>query len=487
MKLTAELVEAFAGSYLSPRYDSPQPTPEFHREAWGIYCSDARQAAIAAPRNHAKSTALTHDYGLAVALFREEQYILIVSASEEMAIEHLNDISNELRGNDDLIRDFKIREFLVDQKTDIIVECQDGYQFRFLARGAEQKIRGRKWHGKRPGLIVCDDLEDDEQVVNKDRRRSFRQWFFRACVQALRDGGKIRVHGTILHDDSLLAHLLKNDEWLSRCYKAQRSFSEFEDILWPEKFPVERLREIRQGFINEGDAAGFSQEYLNDPRDNEEAYLRHDDFVEMSEDDYDTSKIVSVGVDFAVSKLDSANRTSFSIGGKDLNNILHFIDERVGRWDICEIIEEFFSINSAWMPDMFFVEDGVIWKAIEPILTREMQQRDIWLPITPILPIKDKKTRGRSLQKRMRARGCRFDKKASWYAEFEDELLKFTGEAEALLDDMFDSAAILSKGLEDCRSEVDEEDFWSNEEYEWSTQSQRLKGGGDGRSAITGY
>ena len=72
--LTDELVEAFAGTFLSPLYDNPQPTPDFHRECWGMYCSDAELAAIAAPRAHAKSTALTHDYALATALFREQDY-----------------------------------------------------------------------------------------------------------------------------------------------------------------------------------------------------------------------------------------------------------------------------------------------------------------------------------------------------------------------------------------------------------------------------
>src|SRR5208282_1049353 len=132
MKLTAEHVEAMAGVYLSPLYDTPSPTPEFHRECWRLYCSDARMAGVAAPRGHAKSTALTHDYVLAVALFREEQYIIIVGASEEMAIEHLGDIANELRENEELIKAFKVKCFITDQKTDIIVECDDGYQFRIM-------------------------------------------------------------------------------------------------------------------------------------------------------------------------------------------------------------------------------------------------------------------------------------------------------------------------------------------------------------------
>lgn len=485
MKLTAEMIESFSGVYLSPRYDQPQPTPDFHRECWERYCSDHPACATAAPRNHAKSTALTHDFICANACFRVEDYIILVGSSEEMAIEHLGDIASEFRDNEDLIRDFKISHFVQDQKTDIIVECTDGHQFRILARGAEQKIRGRKWKGKRPGLIVCDDLEDDEQVENKDRRAKFRKWFFRACKQALRDKGRIRVHGTILHLDSLLNHLIKNKAWRSRKYKAHRSFQDFSDILWEEKFSEARLRAIRQEFINEGDSAGYSQEYLNDPQDSEDKYLRDEQFVPMSEEDHEVFKVFAVGCDFAVSKEDMANRTSFTVGGKDASNLLHIVDHRGGRLDTSEWIDELFNIQLAWDPQIFYVEDGVIWKAIWPTIRSEMRRRDIWMAFEPILPIKDKAVRGRPLQKRMKARGCRYNTEASWFPEYKEILLMFTGVSDALQDDEFDSTAILAKGVENLEVEV--EDALTDEELEDHKRSEALRKGGDGRSAVTGY
>lgn len=485
MKLSVDLIESLSGVYLSPRYDQPQPTPDFHRECWKIYCSDAIAAAIAAPRNHAKSTALTHDFGLATALFRAENYIIIVGSSEEMAIEHLNDIANELRENDEVIRDFAIKEFVTDQKTDIIVECQDGYQFRFIARGAEQKIRGRKWHGKRPGLIIGDDLEDDEQVESRDRRRKFRRWFFRACKQALRDGGKIRVHGTILHEDSLLNHLIKNQQWSSKLYKAHRGFDDFSDMLWPEKFSEERLREIRGEFIKEHDAAGYSQEYLNDPFDNEDAYLSRDNFLPMEEKHHEYPMIKYIGCDFAVSKEDHANRTSITVGGVTIEPMLQIIDQYVGRLDTGQWMDLMLSLNKKYEPDMFFVEGGIIWKAIEPMLNRMMRESDNFLPIQVINPIKDKKTRGRAFQKRHKAQGIRFDKRAEWYEPYEAELMRFTGESEALQDDQFDSTATLCLGLENLNA-PQEEDYETDEEAEFNYAAEVLRGDG-GRSVTTGY
>jgi hypothetical protein len=54
----------------------------------------------------------------------------------------------------------------------------DGHRFRIIAKGAEQRIRGRLWKGKRPNLLVCDDMEDDEQVENADRRRALLRELF---------------------------------------------------------------------------------------------------------------------------------------------------------------------------------------------------------------------------------------------------------------------------------------------------------------------
>ena len=488
VKLTADLIESFAGTFISPRYDNKAPTPQLHRDCWALYASDLPQVMAIAPREHAKSTALTTVYILAEVLFRCSDYVILVSSTEDLAAEQLGNIAEELHENQDLIREFGIKSFECDSKADIIVVMSDGHRFRILCRGAEQRIRGRMWKGKRPNLLVCDDMEDDEQVENADRRSKFRRWFFRAAKQALGRYGRTRVHGTILHEDSLLSRLRRNGSWQHKFYKAHEAFDDFTNILWPEQWPVERLKARQQEFINDGDAAGYSQEFLNDPLDNSEAYLRKDDFIAMSEEDYESDKIVCAAADFAVSKADKANRTSFTVGGKDVNNILHFVDQRVGRWDTLEWIDEMFAIQVAHNPEVFWVEDGVIWKAVSRMVYREMQTRDIRINIEAIPSVKDKGTRGRSYQRRMRARQCRFDKKAEWYPGFEQENLRFTGTAAATLDDQFDSAALLSRGFDNF-VHVTEEDFFDeeDEEMERGFWNRASASGRDGRSKVTGY
>lgn len=483
-KLTAELIEAFAGHYLSPMYDDAQPTPDFHRGGWEIYASDQEQCALAAPRGHAKSTAFTHDYVLAEVCFRSSEYVIIVGSNEEMAIEHLGDIARELSENDQLIEDFGIEGFETFAKTDLIVKCKDGHKFRIIARGSGQKMRGRKWNGKRPGLIVCDDLEDDEQVENTDRRNKFRRWFYRALKPCLRKGGKIRIHGTILHEDALLSRLMKDKTWHTKFHRAHAAFDDFSDILWPAQFSVERLKAIRQAYVEQFDAAGYSQEYLNDPYDNSEAYLKKEDFLPMDDEKLEnTNRRVCVGCDFAVSKKDKANRTAFCVGGMDISGTLGILEVFVDRWGTNEWIDQMFDIQAAYNPELFFVEDGVIWKSVEPYLLLEMRKRNIFLNYKPMASIKDKATNGRSLQKRMRAKAVEFHKTNDWYAPYEHELLRFTGLSDAVLDDQFDSTAILARGFDEFPT-VEAEDFMDEEELYFSKQGPNRD---SGRDSTTGY
>jgi hypothetical protein len=185
-----------------------QPIPDFHREMWRLCTSKHPFVAIAAPRGFAKSTAITHSYVLSCLLFRERRFVLLISGTEAQAILFLNDLKNELKDNSNLQMLFGVPKFLKDAETDIIVEMPDGHRFRVMAKGAEQQLRGAKWAAKRPDLIVCDDIEEDECVINKDRREKFRKWFFGALLPLRSDTGIVRVVGTIFHMDSLLERLM---------------------------------------------------------------------------------------------------------------------------------------------------------------------------------------------------------------------------------------------------------------------------------------
>lgn len=507
VKLSGKIIEAFAGTFLSPRYDSPMPTPEFHREVWEMYASDDPACYAVAPRDHAKSTGFTFDFILAEVCFRISDYVILIGSTEDKAAEQLSNISEELHENQDLREEFGIVGFETEAKTEIIAICDDGYRFRILARGSEQKIRGAMWKGKRPNLIVCDDMEDDEQVENAERRRKFRRWFFRAAKQSLSKSGRIRVHGTILHEDSLLMRLHKNKMWRGLFYKAHESYDDFTNILWPQRWTAKQLRDKQREFEEDGDATGYAQEFLNDPTDRSDSYLKDNQFRPMSDSDKMAEKLYYAGADFAVSKMDHANRTSFTIGGRHIGGITSIVDQFVDRVDPLDWIKEMFYLQLRWSIQVWFVEGGQIWNSLSSLIYQEMMgetrsppmvdefgTRDIYLNIEVLNPQKDKGVRGRSYQKRMKAGTVRFDTEAEWFQSYKQENLKFTGVAQAKLDDQFDSTATLFIGidklpvvteddLEDAKrdAELDEDDM-DAEELEFT----RTFGGGE-RNRVTGY
>ena len=479
MTLTARAVEGFSKAYLLKKYNLPVPIPPFHREMWELCVSDSKRVAICAPRNHAKSTAITHAFLLASVLFREARYVLIVSDTETQASNFLMDIKSELLENQDLQDHFAVKRFVKESVTDIIVEMYDGWKFRITAQGAEQKVRGKKWGNQRPDLVICDDLENDEMVESQERREKLRNWFFKALVPSLADNGRVIVVGTILHLDALLYRLLSNKSWKNLFFKAHKSFDDFSELLWPEKWPVERLKAERDEKINEGMPEVYSQEYLNNPLDQSEAYFRKTDMLPMEEEDFGVNRTYYAGIDFAISDADKAAYTAIVVGGVSPSNILCIEHTMRFRGDADDIINAMLSVQQRYDILMWKAEEGQISKAIGPALNKAMNEKGIYLNIDPGIPGKDKRGRARSIQARMRAGAVKFNKKATWYPIFEEELLQFPKGA---YKDQVDALAWLGLMIDVVATGISKQDQdW--EEYE-EARSFFIN---DGRSLTTGY
>ena len=346
MKVTPDMIAGLVGSSLVSGFDGSLSTPRFHHELWELCCSNNKFVAMAAPRSHAKTTAITISYGLATLLFRERQFVLIASDTESQACMFLGQIKQILQENSDLIDLFGIKrdengqvKFIKDSESDVIVAFEDGAKFRIVAKGAEQKLRGLLWDGKRPDLIICDDLENDEIVMNRDRRDKFKRWFTGALLPCRSKNGIIRYVGTVLHLDSMLENLMPSESdrqtvvedlkvytpkrtlWKSVKYKAHNS--DFSKVLWKEKMDATELRELRQDYIDRGLADIYSQEYLNVPIDDSNTYFRKGDFLPIRDEDKKKKLNYYITADLAISQNQRSDWSVFVIGGVDEDGYLH--------------------------------------------------------------------------------------------------------------------------------------------------------------------
>lgn len=502
-QLTAETVYAFSVGLLQHRYDNPRPTPEFHKELWAYCCLPDKRVAIAAPRGHAKSTAVTLAYTLACALFRVKEYIIIVSDTEPQSIQFLNSIKGEIIENEALRDVFFIDKLVKDNEKDIIVQMKDGHQFRITAKSSNQAVRGLKWGHRRPDLIICDDLENDEIVMNQERRQKFREWFFNALMPTMSDTGTIRIVGTILHFDSLLERLMPqstgnkrrftkskglktystepNRPWKAVKFRAHSDYNDFSKILWKEKFSEERLLTIRSDYEEQGFPEGYSQEYLNYPIAEGNSYFRGEDFLPMDGNDLEAHGEFYAAGDFAISKEESADYTVIVVGKLTSDNILHIVDVRRGRWDSREIIEEVLSVQLRYNINMWTFEAGQIEKSLGPFLEDEMFKRGVFLNIHKEKPIKDKPQRARAIQGRHRMGGVKFNQEASWYPDLEQEMRRFPrGRHDDQVDAMAYLGLMLNKMLPGRTEKELEDEMYEEMLNEYYSNY-------DGRSAVTGY
>lgn len=473
------LLEGFVKTFLWERFDNPKETPRFHGELWDLFCAPDPWVAVAAPRGHAKSTAGTFAFGLAAGLFGFRSFIVIVGATEELAVKQIQELKTELTENEDLIDTFQIKGFSKENESEFI--CHAGENaFKIIAKGAGQKLRGIKWRGKRPDLILVDDLEEDEAVLSQERRIKLSDWFMNALLPLGSDRCLIRVVGTILHFDSLLQNLLKSNYWKSRCYRAHKEFDDFSDILWPEQFPEEKLRRLRGSYVEKNNPSGYSQEYLNYPIATTDLYFRPEWFIPMDGPDFDQPMTYYAAIDLAISKADSANKTSITVGGLDPDNRLHIIHNEAGRWDSKEIIDKMFEIHNRFHPELFVVEKGQISHSLKPFLEEEMLREGIFLNLEYLTPSKDKPTRARSLQARMKAGSVKFDQEASWYGDLYNEMITFPrGQSDDRVDSTAYIGLILSKMVASETQEAIEE-----AEAEYEELMDRVF---TGRNTTTGY
>jgi predicted phage terminase large subunit-like protein len=510
--LTADVIKGFSSSLLQKDFDGAVDSPSCHMEWWELFCAPYPKVAVAAPRRHAKTTAVTQTCALAAVLFRQRRYVLIVSDTITQAVQFLGEIKQTLSENEQIRSLFKIKGFLKESEDDFICIMEDGHTFRMAAKGAEQKLRGLKWDKKRPDLVICDDLENDEIVMNKERRAKFKRWFYAALIPSMSKSGKIMYVGTILHNDALLESLMpkKNhrgfkqdglktwledykgghrvqDGWVAVKYRSHNP--DYSQILWKENYDAKYFKDLRQEYMAQGIPDVYSQEYLNTPIDESLAYFKRADFRDFADVDREFLKTQGwqkqfnfyVGTDLAVSTEEARDWSVFVVAGMDEKGYLWIFDVIRERMDAQEIVEMILTLERKWEPVTITMEKGQIEKSVGPFLRQRMLDTGTFPSITTVAPSVDKLTRARSIQARMRAGAVKFDKSADWYYDFEDEASIFPrGKHDDQVDALAYVGLIVDRMVAGAsRKELIDEEY--EDEYENSGLAQA------GRSEYTGY
>jgi predicted phage terminase large subunit-like protein len=184
----------------------------------------------------------------------------------------------------------------------------------------------------------------------------------------------------------------------------------------------------------------------------------------------------------AISESEKADFSVFVIAGVDDEKRIHVKNIIRERMDGKEIVDTFLALQKLYDPVAMGVEDMQISKAIGPFLREEMIKNNTYISLLPLKHGgKDKLTRARSIQARLRAHGLKFDKEGDWYPVFENECLSFP---RGKHDDQVDAFAYLGLML-DSLIEAPTKEEVEDELYAEELESSDLNN--QGRSELTGY
>lgn len=208
------------------------PFNDFHHDFFKARAKAERaiRAAWASPRGSAKSTVVTLVKPLHDVCYDLEQFILIISSTDDLAVGKLKDIRDEVLTNDRLASayglHFETRKPGAEQ-FDIYSNRGSCY---FVARGAGSQIRGIRKGPKRPTKVILDDLEHSERVYSPVQRDKLEAYFKEDVGKVGDEETNIELVGTVLHRQSLLSQLLQNPAYRSKKYQSI--------VQWPDRMDL---------------------------------------------------------------------------------------------------------------------------------------------------------------------------------------------------------------------------------------------------------
>jgi hypothetical protein len=216
--------------------------------------------AIGIPRGFAKTT-FVKLLCLWYILFSHKQFILIVGASEDLAVNTLSDIC-------DLLGSPNIRKLFGNWQAQIEVDTQALKVFHFRGRniilraiGAGTAVRGINRKNKRPDVIIMDDVQKRETSENKDLSDQLLKWILGTLMKARSNDGCTYIYvGNMYPQNCILEKLKHNTQWTSFIVGGILADG---TSLWEELRPIEELISEYQSDSELGHADIFISEILN--------------------------------------------------------------------------------------------------------------------------------------------------------------------------------------------------------------------------------
>lgn len=377
----------------------------------------------AAPRGHAKSTLASLILPLWCIVGEKRKFIGLVSDTTEQAADFLEFIKAELDANERLIEDFP--EACGEGRVWKLGQAITRNNIKLKCWGKRKAMRGARHGSARPDLMVCDDLEGDENIDSPQQRAKDREWFFKALMKIGSRKTVTVVVGTILHYDSLLAQLLKRPGWSGRKWQAIKQWSasplweqwqatfvarkeEQADrffnrhrklmladtsVLWPEVEDYYYLMKMR---VSDGPAY-FDSEKQNEPVNPDDCLFREEWLTFLDEErvlrniEWKYYRNIYCAVDPSLGKQSKgADPSAIVVAGVDTEGYVDVLEADIRKRPPDAIMEDLFALHKKYCFTLAGIEEIQFQELFKDLVIKESAKRGFYLPVEGIRPNSDK-------------------------------------------------------------------------------------------------
>ena len=421
-------------------------TPPFHREIYSdLQDNSIKRLGIIAPRGHSKSTVVSVLFPMWRTIFKpqnEDLMILLVSESQSQAVNFLSIIKHNLENNPRILSYFG--SLKGDKWTEDDITTSNGV--RIIAKGTGQRIRGMLTGREsitRPNLIILDDFESETNSLTPEAIDKNIDWITKAVEPSMSDDGRLIAIGTIISERAYLSSIREDKAFKTRFYQAAIG-DDFDNPLWPERFPPQRLKEHYESYKSRGKEDAFWQEYQNHPVNKNTQNFKREMFrywsgefrllddgtpairfegVDSESEGLWTPLSVSVGIDLAISEDHRADWTVIAPLAMDYKERRFLLPhKKIKTSDIDEICESIIDVCQRYGAERVHIETVQFQQAVATALRKAMARRNVYLAVHETKPRAAKDSRLRALQP-LFALGMFYHLESA--IDFEGELLMF--------------------------------------------------------------
>jgi len=234
-----EQLVPFAGFAHCGRFRAPRHLQKLARALEAVERGDIKRLIVAMPPRHGKSHLVSETFPAWYLGRNPDKYVISATYAQEFA----DDIGRKVRNTmaDPSYGALFPKSMLAKDSTSVrrFSTVSGGSYFSV---GAGGPITGRGAHL----LLIDDPLKSREDADSEIIRKHLRDWYASVAYTRLMPGGAVVIIATRWHEDDLTGWLLRDHQHEDWTVIDMPAISDVGEALWPEQYPLERLREIER-------------------------------------------------------------------------------------------------------------------------------------------------------------------------------------------------------------------------------------------------